>query len=215
MHPVALRISALFLLMMWLLPVRVMRAEQPTIGLLPITPPLRVVAHTGPIPTAVASATSPVGAELVPVEPQATTRDGACCSGAPCQPYYRNRPKGCKKEDIKVLNRSGEPDWYRYYRCVHFGYHPTQWHPWPEGWLTCRYPIPGKHPYDIVRPKPGDRTMRREERLLRPEPERLPGEDLPPQQLPPPRNTTPPPTNTDPGVPETLPETPPIAPPTP
>lgn len=208
------RVVAPSLFAFWLFLAGASVAQQPTIGLLAITPPLRPVGHVA-MPTAPASSSAPSGAALVPIDVDSAAKPGAYCSDAPCQPYYRNRPKGCRKEQIKVQNRAYEPNWYHYYRCVHFGYHPTQWHPWPDGWLTCRYPAPGKHPYDIVRPKPGARTLDRENRLLRPEPERLPGEELPPQQLPPPQNTTPPPTSTDPTVPETLPETPDLTPPTP
>lgn len=69
----------------------------------------------------------------------------------PCPLYFRDRPHGCKKEKRATMlqNRIGEPEWYRYYRCQHFGYHPTIWTPWPENWLMCR-PAPGKHPYDTA-----------------------------------------------------------------
>lgn len=51
-------------------------------------------------------------------------------------------------------NRLSEPEWYRYYRCQHYGHYPTQWAVWPDGWLLCRYPHPGPHPYDLKQPEP-------------------------------------------------------------
>ena len=59
-----------------------------------------------------------------------------------CPLYYRQRPYGHRpqREGIKLLNRANEPDWYRHYRCCHFGYYPTQWTPWPCSWHACRYP---------------------------------------------------------------------------
>ena len=68
-----------------------------------------------------------------------------------CPVFYRQRPVGPKrvKRRIMLNNRLSEPHWYKYYRCQHYGYHPTQWNPWPCGWMTCRNPHPGDHPYDI------------------------------------------------------------------
>lgn len=105
-----------------------------------------------------------------------------------------------------MYNRQNEPNWYRYYRCCHYGYHPTQWAPWPEGWLTCRSPEPGEHPYDYHPPRPDQKTLDRERRLSREaqgpddrrEPERLDDplekpEDAAPPKLVPPTNSTSPP----------------------
>jgi hypothetical protein len=122
------------------------------------------------------------------------------CNGAPCAPYLRNRPEGCESDRIKMYNRMHEPNWYRYYRCCHYGYHPTQWQAWPEGWLTCRHPEPGSHPYDYHPPKPDSKQLDRERRIRRDLPDRDPPDPLddsdkngdPPKPLPP-ENTTPPP----------------------
>lgn len=102
----------------------------------------------------------------------------AGCADGACPPYYRNRPVGHKKEQKRIMlqNRLGEPEWYRYYRCQHFGYHPTQWMPWPEGWMTCRRPMPGPHPYDLRQPAPKNSTG------ARPTPPQTP--PSPPRQRP-------------------------------
>lgn len=73
-----------------------------------------------------------------------------------CPIYFRERPMGKRKERLRTMitNRHYEPDWYRFYRHQHFGYHPTQWLPWPENWMQCRRPIPGPHPYDLKQPDP-------------------------------------------------------------
>lgn len=80
---------------------------------------------------------------------------GAHCDPGPCPPFYRIRPKGHKDEKKRIMlyNRLSEPDWYHYYRCQHYGYYPTQWAPWPEGWMLCRRPLPGPHPYDLKQPE--------------------------------------------------------------
>lgn len=172
-------------------------------SLTPITKPLRSPPRTQTAAPRVARTEAPPTLpekRAVPMPVDVAASDGSCEDSAPCQPYYRNRPKGCHPDQIKLANRMGEPNWYRYYRCVHFGYHPTQWHAWPDGWLTCRHPQPGKHPYDIERPKPDPRVLDRERRLQRERAEPslldeplpgLPGDEL--RQLPPPQNTTPPP----------------------
>ena len=74
--------------------------------------------------------------------------------GEQCPVFYRQRPTGHKRKRRKIMleNRMSEPEWYRYYRCRHFGFHPTQWHAWPDGWLDCRAPTPGPHPYDLKPP---------------------------------------------------------------
>lgn len=77
---------------------------------------------------------------------------------------YRDRPKGHskkKKADVIYNNRTSEPQWYREWRCTHYGYYPTQWRPWPnsdpnEGgmpWHLGRNAI-YKHPYDLKQPEP-------------------------------------------------------------
>lgn len=106
------------------------------------------------------------------------------CGDENCPPYYRNRPEGHKKQQKRIMlqNRLGEPEWYRYYRCQHFGYHPTHWMPWPEGWMTCRNPKPGPHPYDLKQPMPkgarpappSSRSAQAEETPPRQQPPRLP-----------------------------------------
>lgn len=108
----------------------------------------------------------------------------AGCPSGDCTPYYRNRPVGKKNEQKRIMmhNRLSEPEWYRYYRCQHNGYYPTQWAPWPEGWMACRRPHPGTHPYDLFRPPPRNSTGGERPFLLedpgtppaRQEPERLP-----------------------------------------
>lgn len=93
--------------------------------------------------------------DYVPVaaEPDAVLCPG--CGNGACPPYYRNRPRGHKGERrrISLQNRLLEPDWYRVYRREHFGYYPTQWNAWPDGWMNCRYPHPGAHPYDLKQPE--------------------------------------------------------------
>lgn len=142
------------------------------------------------------SGTSPTGAAAEGCGP---------CGGAPCIPYLRNRPDAhCNQGDrIKMYNRMYEPNWYKYYRCCHYGYHPTQWAAWPDGWLTCRHPQPGPHPYDYQPPKPDQKELDRERRIQESErrPDReapgelpdplLPGPIEGPRPLAPPQNTTP------------------------
>lgn len=127
------------------------------------------------------------------------------CPNGECPPYYRDRPKGCdkdKKRHIILNNRMNEPEWYRYYRCQHYGYHPTQWAPWPEGWLSCRKPQPGPHPYDLKQPEPKsaaktpkgstERSAEPNVPNVRPEPAPLnePPRSFPP--IPPTQRTSPP-----------------------
>ena len=98
---------------------------------------------------------APPAIESTTVAPPASDCDhpGGCANGM-CEPYYRDRPKGDKdrKRHIIINNRAGEPEWYKHYRCNQFGYYPTQWAAWPEGWLMCRNPQPGDHPYDRRQP---------------------------------------------------------------
>lgn len=106
------------------------------------------------------------------------------CKDGPCNLYYRDRPRGCRddKRHTIVQNRLGEPDWYKYYRREHFGYHPTTWMAWPENWLMCRNPVPGPHPYDLKQPeskadkKPKNSTDAENRSRVRQAPERLPVE---------------------------------------
>lgn len=128
--------------------------------------------------------------------------EGPTCPNGYCEPFYRIRPKGThdQKRSIKVYNRLNEPDWYKYYRCEHYGYYPTQWAPWPEGWLACRRPYPGPHPYDLKQPenagirrdRNADRnnaptTRERERRPANPDADRP---DAEPDVLPPPPRAT-------------------------
>ncbi|QDU60544.1 hypothetical protein Pan216_13870 [Planctomycetes bacterium Pan216] len=83
--------------------------------------------------------------------------DYACetCPDGGCPLYYRRRPRALKQKvrrRIKLDNRLNEPSWYRTYRCEYYGHYPTQWKAWPPGWLQCRYPHPGPHPYDMKPP---------------------------------------------------------------
>ncbi|MFO0945336.1 MAG: hypothetical protein U1D30_05225 [Planctomycetota bacterium] len=108
----------------------------------------------------------------------------AGCPQGQCTPYYRNRPVGKPNEQKRIMmhNRLNEPEWYRYYRCQHYGHYPTQWAAWPEGFMACRRPHPGPHPYDLFRPPPrnstgGERPLPPSEPDVPParqEPERLP-----------------------------------------
>ena len=115
-------------------------------------------------------APGPVPSTTIPPNTRSSTATGTnaegCgpCGGAPCIPYLRNRPDphGNQGDRIRMYNRKYEPNWYRYYRCCHYGYHPTQWAAWPEGWLTCRHPQPGPHPYDYQPPKPDKKLLDRE-----------------------------------------------------
>jgi hypothetical protein len=136
------------------------------------------------------------------------------CNGAPCPPYLRNRANcpGVQADRIHMYNRQNEPNWYRYYRCCQYGYHPTQWQAWPEGWLTCRHPQPGEHPYDYHPPRPDQKQIERERRLMQendrrdretpetldgPAPQRddsRPEDSVPPKLVPPTNSTAPPPT---------------------
>jgi hypothetical protein len=72
--------------------------------------------------------------------------------------YYRDRPVGTKKTQAEIVsrNRSSEHEWYKEWRCTHYGYYPTQWRPWPEGWHVGRNipPAPYVHPYDLKQPDP-------------------------------------------------------------
>lgn len=164
--------------------------------------------------------------EVRPTEeaPVATEAQGEACQGAPCTPYLRNRAHcpGKQADRIHLYNRQNEPNWYRYYRCCQYGYHPTQWQAWPEGWLTCRHPQPGEHPYDYHPPRPDQKQIDRERKLMRDnngfdrdEPETLDEpapkreDSVPPKLVPPTNSTSPPPpaeplpapSTTDPGVP--------------
>lgn len=89
-----------------------------------------------------------------PIGPTVDFYPEDCCAGGQCPPYYRSRPTGshAQREQTMINNRLFEPEWYRYYRCCHYGHYPTQWAPWPPGWLACRMPYPGYHPYDIKQP---------------------------------------------------------------
>jgi hypothetical protein len=151
---------------------------------------------------------------------------GESCQGAPCTPYLRNRANcpGKQADRVHLYNRQNEPNWYRYYRCCQFGYHPTQWQAWPEGWLTCRHPQPGEHPYDYHPPRPDQKQIDRERRLLREdrngldreEPESIDNDEpkredtVPPKLVPPTNSTAPPPPA--PAIEEPLPATPPTGP---
>jgi hypothetical protein len=72
--------------------------------------------------------------------------------------FYRDRPKGnaASKAAIISHNRGNEPGWYKHWRCEHYGYYPTQWRPWPDGWHQARNlpPSPFPHPYDLKQPEP-------------------------------------------------------------
>jgi hypothetical protein len=166
-------------------------------------------------------------------EPAPAVEPGQNCNGAPCTPYFRNRANcpGVQADRIHMYNRQHEPNWYRYYRCCQFGYHPTQWQAWPEGWLTCRHPQPGEHPYDYHPPRPDQKQLERERRLIREndraldrdEPERLDDpnrnpdatapdaprrDDTVPPRLVPPTNSTTPPAPTGPAPVDPLPSPP-------
>jgi hypothetical protein len=96
--------------------------------------------------------------------------------------YYRDRPvgKAASKAEIIARNRSGEPSWYKEWRCTHYGYYPTQWRPWPNGWHEARNlpPTPYVHPYDLKQPEPDwpdGKKPELPERLKRPDREKKSG----------------------------------------
>jgi hypothetical protein len=80
---------------------------------------------------------------------------------APGDPYplqYRERPNGNRKAKAEIIshNRSSEHAWYKEWRCRYYGYYPTQWRPFPDGWHLGRNipPAPYVHPYDLKQPDP-------------------------------------------------------------
>ncbi|MGL4462083.1 MAG: hypothetical protein ACRC1K_08010 [Planctomycetia bacterium] len=88
--------------------------------------------------------------------------------GAGLPVFYRRRPNYFhhgKAAAVVHANRLQEPDWYRQYRCDHFGYYPTQWAPWPQGWLDARRPAPGPHPYDVQQVIP-EKVLLQEQKML-------------------------------------------------
>lgn len=135
---------------------------------------------------------------------------GGChsCDQPNCPLYYRDRPEGKKeiREGIILNNRSSEPEWYRYYRCQHYGYHPTHWRAWPEGWMNCRNPQPGPHPYDVkgyaATPRRPERSNTTPDRAGspdrdRPVPSLVPTPEGPPPERPNPLGLPPTPRATD------------------
>jgi hypothetical protein len=86
---------------------------------------------------------------------------GEMLQGDPYPLFYRDRPVGSRAQQAVIIsnNRGSEHDWYKEWRCKHYGYYPTQWRPWPEGWHVGRNiqmsPQHGiVHPYDLKQPDP-------------------------------------------------------------
>lgn len=138
-------------------------------------------------------------AMMQPVMQGCDTQEGVactspCCAGCDnggCPLFYRERPKGHsyeRRQMIKLYNRTHEPAWYKKYKCCYFGYYPTYWWAWPGGWMDCRYPQPGPHPYDLKQPEP--KSAGRPDKDLSPPPRGVPrrnDEDAGPTPLSPPR----------------------------
>jgi hypothetical protein len=108
------------------------------------------------------------------VKPPALEVAPAPLAEEPYPIFYRDRPEGSKAQKAATIahNRGSEPNWYREWRCTHYGYYPTQWRPWPEGWHLGRNLTPPPHPYDIRQPDPvvprdPERMRRDEERRQR------------------------------------------------
>lgn len=143
-------------------------------------------ARTEPAPLPTTGTPSPIAmpAPMLPSDITGSSCGPDGCRNGNCELYYRDRPRGCRddKRHTILQNRSGEPDWYKYYRKEHFGYHPTTWMAWPENWLMCRNPVPGPHPYDLKQPestaqkKPKNSTDSDKGSRTRTPPERLPVE---------------------------------------
>jgi hypothetical protein len=78
----------------------------------------------------------------------------------------------------------GEPEF--------FGYHPTCWHPWPEGWIGCpppHYPVgPGEKVKGepSATPQPSTKSSSRGENVTPLDAETTGDEDASPSPLPPP-----------------------------
>ncbi|MFO0947400.1 MAG: hypothetical protein U1D30_15945 [Planctomycetota bacterium] len=53
-----------------------------------------------------------------------------------CDCVYRE--KGCDRDPCPCPT----DEVLSYYRCQHYGYYPTFWRPWPEGWLKYRPQVP-------------------------------------------------------------------------
>lgn len=93
--------------------------------------------------------------------------------GGDCPLYFRKPlPHGIhKRREVMLENRLNEPDWYKYYRHKHYGYHAPVWGVWPEGWDSCRFPQGpspnsiwvGPHPYDIKQPDPQGSAKKNDE----------------------------------------------------
>lgn len=111
------------------------------------TPPLKPAPATSE-PKYTRPAQPAQSTNITPPLAVAGDNDGDC---ADCEPFYRDRPYGKKKmrEGVIINNHNNEPNWYRYYRCEHYGHYPTQWSAWPDGWLKCRGPVVDPHPHDV------------------------------------------------------------------
>jgi len=113
--------------------------------------------------------------------------------GDPYPLFYRDRPQGSKAEKAEIItsNRSNEHAWYREWRCRYYGYYPTQWRPFPEGWHLGRNipPAPYAHPYDLKQPEPDPSNPRPKTRSQQEQAKPTPSTDRnapgPTQQAPP------------------------------
>jgi hypothetical protein len=56
----------------------------------------------------------------------------SCGDGSICDLVYRS--KGCHRAPCPCPT----DEVLSYYRCQHYGYYPTFWRPWPDGWLKYR-----------------------------------------------------------------------------
>ncbi len=111
----------------------------------------------------------PQSISAVPIDQLPPPVSPFCKDGTPhCPPFYSKPVYGmpAEKRIAMMYNRMNEPDWYKYYRCTHYGYHPTHWAAWPEGWMRCRRPTPGPHPYDTEPVLPTAETREKREKEL-------------------------------------------------
>jgi hypothetical protein len=111
--------------------------------------------------------------------------------------FYRDRPVGNRATQAEIItrNRSSEHAWYREWRIRYYGYYPTQWRPFPEGWHLGRNipPAPYVHPYDLKQPDPdpNDERPKTPRRMRDQEREREEGATPPSRDPAPPLRTTP------------------------
>jgi hypothetical protein len=83
------------------------------------------------------------------------SRTGGGCSSCGKKGWFGHRKDDCYPAQGFGCDREPCPcppeEVLSYYRCNHYGYYPTLWRPWPEGWLSHR-PTFGQTYYDRYRP---------------------------------------------------------------